>query len=167
MGKGEIACYEQFLLFPQCFQKACFRGASKDVVLWEWVKDLLTFSTYSSPKLADCDCIMGSFSSEFNLTRISRFPVDLHTVTLTVNRRPTRNEQWQQSLNKVQQNAFMTSKIIVEYVCLQIQLDTFKCIFHKSSSPRLVFPNGRSRLDIQHLIFYHNSFSLSEAWKST
>ena len=24
VGKGEIACYEQFLLFPQCFQKACF-----------------------------------------------------------------------------------------------------------------------------------------------
>ena len=22
-GKGEIACYEQFLLFPQCFQKPC------------------------------------------------------------------------------------------------------------------------------------------------
>ena len=22
-GKGEIACYEQFLLFPQCFQKTC------------------------------------------------------------------------------------------------------------------------------------------------
>ena len=21
MGKGEIACYEQFLLFPQCFQR--------------------------------------------------------------------------------------------------------------------------------------------------
>ena len=21
VGKGEIACYEQFLLFPQCFQK--------------------------------------------------------------------------------------------------------------------------------------------------
>ena len=28
MGKGEIAPYEQFLLFPQCFQKACFPGAS-------------------------------------------------------------------------------------------------------------------------------------------
>ena len=28
MGKGEIAHYEQFLLFPQCFQKACFPGAS-------------------------------------------------------------------------------------------------------------------------------------------
>ena len=32
VGKGEIACYEQFLLFPQCFQKACFPGASKGVM---------------------------------------------------------------------------------------------------------------------------------------
>ena len=37
VGKGEIARYEQFLLFPQCFQKACFPGASKGVILWEWV----------------------------------------------------------------------------------------------------------------------------------
>ena len=27
VGKGEIARYEYFLLFPQCFQKACFPGA--------------------------------------------------------------------------------------------------------------------------------------------
>ena len=26
VGKGKIACYEQFLLFPQCFQKACTAG---------------------------------------------------------------------------------------------------------------------------------------------
>ena len=38
MGKGEIAHYEQFLLFPQCIQKACFPGASKGVIVWEWVK---------------------------------------------------------------------------------------------------------------------------------
>ena len=38
VGKGEIARYEQFLLFPQCFQKACFPGASKGVIVWEWVK---------------------------------------------------------------------------------------------------------------------------------
>ena len=38
MGKGEIARYEQFLLFPQCFQKARFPGASKGVIVWEWVK---------------------------------------------------------------------------------------------------------------------------------
>ena len=36
--KGEIARYEQFLLFPQCFQKACFPGVSKGVIVWEWVK---------------------------------------------------------------------------------------------------------------------------------
>ena len=38
VGKGEIARYEQFLFFPQCFQKACFPGASKGVIVWEWVK---------------------------------------------------------------------------------------------------------------------------------
>ena len=38
VGKGEIARYEQFLLFPQCFQKACFPRASKGVIVWEWVK---------------------------------------------------------------------------------------------------------------------------------
>ena len=38
MGKGEIARYEQFLLFPQCFQNACFPGVSKGVIVWEWVK---------------------------------------------------------------------------------------------------------------------------------
>ena len=39
VGKGEIARYEQFLLFPQSFQKACFPGASKGVIVWEWVKE--------------------------------------------------------------------------------------------------------------------------------
>ena len=38
VGKGEIACYKQFLLFPLCFQKACFPGASKGVIVWKWVK---------------------------------------------------------------------------------------------------------------------------------
>ena len=41
VGKGEIARYEQFFLFPQCFQKACFPGASKGVIVWEWVKDII------------------------------------------------------------------------------------------------------------------------------
>ena len=43
VGKGEIAHYEQFLLFPQCFQKACFPGASKGVTVWEWVKEMNEF----------------------------------------------------------------------------------------------------------------------------
>ena len=40
VGKGEIARYKQFLLFPQCFQKACFPGVSEGVIVWEWVKCL-------------------------------------------------------------------------------------------------------------------------------
>ena len=40
VGKGEIAGYKQFLLFPQYFQKACFPGASKGVIVWEWVKEI-------------------------------------------------------------------------------------------------------------------------------
>ena len=39
-GKGEIARNEQFLLFPRCFQKAYFPGASKGVIVWEWVNSL-------------------------------------------------------------------------------------------------------------------------------
>ena len=38
VGKEEIARYEQFLLFSQCFQKVCFLEASKGVIVWEWVK---------------------------------------------------------------------------------------------------------------------------------
>ena len=45
VGKGEIARYEQFLLFPQCFQ-VCFPGASKGVIVWEWVNKISSL-TYS------------------------------------------------------------------------------------------------------------------------
>ena len=56
VGKGEIAHYEQFLLFPQCFQKACFPGASKGVIVWEWVKQVywylrIQISPFSCPIL--------------------------------------------------------------------------------------------------------------------
>ena len=53
VGKGEIARYKQFLLFPQCFQKACFPGASKGVIVWEWVKGLLGkgLTSYQMTKL--------------------------------------------------------------------------------------------------------------------
>ena len=35
VGKREIARHEQFLLFPQFFEKACFPGASKGIIVWE------------------------------------------------------------------------------------------------------------------------------------
>ena len=41
VGKGEIARYEQFLLLPQYFQKACFARASEGVIVWEWVNETL------------------------------------------------------------------------------------------------------------------------------
>ena len=36
MGKGEIARYEQFLLFPQCFQKTIIAAG----LVWERVNPL-------------------------------------------------------------------------------------------------------------------------------
>ena len=41
VGKREIARNEQFIVFPQCFQKACFPGLSKGVIVWEWVNSRL------------------------------------------------------------------------------------------------------------------------------
>ena len=46
VGKGEIACYEQFLPFPQCFQKACFPGVSKGVIVWEWVNQKSSYTCF-------------------------------------------------------------------------------------------------------------------------
>ena len=40
VGKGEIDCYEQFLLFSQCFQKTCTADTKKKKpgLVWDWVK---------------------------------------------------------------------------------------------------------------------------------
>ena len=54
VGKEEIAHYKQFLLFPQCFQKACFPGASKGVTVWEWVK--MVFSSLIGLKTVSFSC---------------------------------------------------------------------------------------------------------------
>ena len=51
VGKGEIARYEQFLLFQQCFQKACFPEASKGVPEWEWVNLIIDIDPQSHSAL--------------------------------------------------------------------------------------------------------------------
>ena len=58
VGKEEIARYEQFLLCPQCFQKTCFPGASKGVIVWKWVNsspnnilDLTKLKAFAGDKL--------------------------------------------------------------------------------------------------------------------
>ena len=53
VGKGEIACYEQFLLFPQCFQKTCFPEVSKGVIVWKWVKVVIQLSINCSQLFKD------------------------------------------------------------------------------------------------------------------
>ena len=47
VGKGEIAltCTSNFS-FSHCFQKACFPGASKGSIVWEWVN--LSSATFSN-----------------------------------------------------------------------------------------------------------------------
>ena len=63
MGQGEIARYEQFLLVPQCFQKACFPGASKGVIVWELVNSVPNDKILDSTKLeAFVDIQMQSLS---------------------------------------------------------------------------------------------------------
>ena len=66
VGKGEIARYEQFLLFPQCFQKACFPGASKGVFVWEWVKELVINQTTKSDLSKFADSRVGSLGNREN-----------------------------------------------------------------------------------------------------
>ena len=43
VGKGEIARYEQFLLFPTVFSKGFLPGASKGVIVWEWVEEYVRY----------------------------------------------------------------------------------------------------------------------------
>ena len=45
VGKGEIARYEQFLLFPQCFLKTCIADTQKPGLVWERVKQMPHFQT--------------------------------------------------------------------------------------------------------------------------
>ena len=67
MGKGEIACYQQFLLFPQSFQKACFPGASKGVIVWEWVNPLL------NDKILDCSKLKAFADDKMNVKQKLKF----------------------------------------------------------------------------------------------
>ena len=41
VGKGETAHYEQFLLFPQCFQQTCTADTLKPGLVWERVKAII------------------------------------------------------------------------------------------------------------------------------
>ena len=51
VGKGEIARYEQFLLFP-VFSKGLFPRGVKGIIVWEWVNPLPHMPILGSPNSA-------------------------------------------------------------------------------------------------------------------
>ena len=71
MGKGEIARYEQFLLFPQCFQKACFPGASKSIIVWEQV------NTLPNDKILDWSKFKAFANDKINVTQKLKFVLEM------------------------------------------------------------------------------------------
>ena len=50
-GKREKTGYQDFLLFPQCFEKASFPDMSKGVTMWEWVNPFPNDKTLDMTKL--------------------------------------------------------------------------------------------------------------------
>ena len=77
VGKGEIACYEQFLLFPQCFQKTCFPEASKGVIVWEWVK----FRNMKNIFTIIFQNVFSSVYFQYVNERAAHVKIDLHYVS--------------------------------------------------------------------------------------
>ena len=55
VGKGEIARYEQYLLFPQCFQMTCPADTKKTGLVWGRVKIYLNFWVTS---FVICECLV-------------------------------------------------------------------------------------------------------------
>ena len=49
VGKGEIALYEQFLIFPQCSQKTHTADTSKRGLVWEGINPLPHGAKYYDP----------------------------------------------------------------------------------------------------------------------
>ena len=72
VGKGEIARYEQFLLFARCFQKASFPGASKGVNVWEWVKSVFLANSGISPFVDQCFHIF-VYANELTLNNLPKY----------------------------------------------------------------------------------------------
>ena len=50
LGKEEIAHYEQFLLFSQCFQKTCTADTEKPGFVWKRVKYISTNAFYQASR---------------------------------------------------------------------------------------------------------------------
>ena len=95
VGKGEIAHYKQFLVFLQCFQKACFPGASKSVIVLDWV------NTNVHIPVLDENVFLGLLKSNFlpnnkflDWSRLTAFADDKIVVNLK-KKKNNRNLLWE------------------------------------------------------------------------
>ena len=72
VGKGEIACYKQFLLFPLCFKMLILLTCKKKGLVWERIN--------SSPnnKMLKLSILKAFADNEINVTQ--RFNFDLGRV---------------------------------------------------------------------------------------
>ena len=59
VGKRRNCLYRQFLLFPQCFQKASFLDLSKGVIVREWVNFHDWAKVYKLTSLKLCQGVKG------------------------------------------------------------------------------------------------------------
>ena len=86
VGKAEIARYEQFLLFPQCFQKACFLEASKGVIVWELDNDGICVS--KDRNIAGYQLLIFLFLTIFSKTIFPQNLVTHRIASLVINPLP-------------------------------------------------------------------------------
>ena len=77
VGKGEIACYEQFLLFPQCFQKTCTADREKG----KWP---IFFFCHNVFKKSFFTGWFTCWNQKINLKRVKLMPVKTYVCCYTI-----------------------------------------------------------------------------------
>ena len=79
VAKGEIVLHEQFLLWPQCFQKLYATIASKCVCRWERVKNhFLILTNFDSLQGNDLENIFGK-RKKYCLSNFCCYPTTFST----------------------------------------------------------------------------------------
>ena len=102
--KEKLLVTSNFSFSPQCFQKGCFPGASKAVIVWEWVKGKKRFHRVINPPpnkpcfLRDCSLFQKSFENAVEKEKLL-FPTVF--ITLLENLLPFSSNQELSSTNSL------------------------------------------------------------------
>ena len=126
--KGEIACYEQFLLFPQCFQKLLLMVLQNEYL---WSKGL-TFIWYISCIIlqkipGQIRCVSFHLSTQFKLYpfwqifydlnylvlfSLTLYSINTHFDTSTFNNRQLLKTLWEKEKLQVTSNFFSSHNVL-------------------------------------------------------